>query len=191
MKTIMLLISLMFAWSFAMANESPSDTAKLGLREKTKQKVQYGTASYYHPKFAGRKTSSGEPYNPEKMTAAHNGLPMNTWIRVTNLRNNRSVVVRVNDRMHHRNKRLVDLSRSAAKKLGYVSRGLTRVKVEILGKNYPFLLCTRYFCRYQNNTHEEVSEGCFVCCVVYSGKRIRPGKRLRSKSHTRYIFHIN
>jgi rare lipoprotein A len=137
MKTIILFLSLIFAWSFSMANETASDTTKVGLRQKNTQKMQFGTASYYHPKFAGRKTASGEPYNPEEMTAAHNGLPMNTWIRVTNLRNNRSVIVRVNDRMHHRNKRLVDLSKTAAKQLGYVSGGLTRVKVEVLGKNYP------------------------------------------------------
>src|SRR5688500_9630751 len=103
MKTIILFLSLTFAWSFAIANGPSSDTSKLSLRQKDSQKIQYGTASYYHPKFAGRKTASGEPYSPEKMTAAHNSLPMGTWIRVTNLKNERSVVVRVNDKMHHRN----------------------------------------------------------------------------------------
>jgi rare lipoprotein A len=62
---------------------------------------------------------------------------MNTWIRVTNIKNGRSVVVKVNDRLHHRNQRLVDLSRKAASRLGYVGRGLTRVKVEVLGKIKP------------------------------------------------------
>ncbi|HEX6334392.1 MAG TPA: septal ring lytic transglycosylase RlpA family protein, partial [Flavisolibacter sp.] len=58
--------------------------------------------------------------------------PLGSWIRVTNLRNNKSVVVKTNDRMHPRMKRIVDLSRSAAEKLGYIKRGLTQVKVEVL-----------------------------------------------------------
>ena len=61
-------------------------------------------------------------------------MPLGTYIRVTNLKNGKSVVVKVNDRLHHRNKRLVDLSYAAAQKLGYVKSGLTRVKVEVLGK---------------------------------------------------------
>ena len=95
-------------------------------------RVQTGTASYYNSKFQGRVTASGEKYDEHLMTAAHNRLPMHTRIRVTNLRNNRSVIVKVNDRLHHRNKRLVDLSRAAAAKLGYLRRGLAKVKVEVL-----------------------------------------------------------
>ena len=71
-------------------------------------------------------------FDPDKMTAAHNRLPMGTMIKVTNLRNKRSVIVKVNDRLHYRNKRIVDLSRAAAAKLGYVGRGLAKVKVEVL-----------------------------------------------------------
>jgi rare lipoprotein A len=95
-------------------------------------RIQTGTASYYNSKFQGRITASGQKYDEQLMTAAHNRLPMNTRIRVTNLRNNRSVIVTVNDRLHHRNKRLVDLSRAAAAKLGYLRRGLAKVKVEVL-----------------------------------------------------------
>jgi len=62
---------------------------------------------------------------------------MGTWIRVTNLRNGRSVLVKINDRLHARMKRVVDLSRSAAEKLNYIKSGLTRVKVEVLGKKKP------------------------------------------------------
>lgn len=100
-------------------------------------KVQYGIASYYHDKFQNRLTASGEKFDQKKMTAAHNGLPLNTWIRVTNLSNKRSVIVRVNDRLHRKNKRLVDLSNIAAKDLGYLGDGLTRVKVEVFGKKKP------------------------------------------------------
>jgi len=106
-------------------------------RVKKTAKIQYGMASFYHSKFQGRKTSSGEKYDQDKMTAAHNGLPLNTWIRVTNIKNGRTVVVKINDRLHHRNERLVDLSRSAASKLGYIGRGIARVKVEVLGKIKP------------------------------------------------------
>ena len=100
-------------------------------------KVQYGTASYYHDKFHGRRTANGEIFSQDKMTCAHNTLPLGTWIRVTNLRNKRTVIVRVTDRLHPRNPRLVDLSKKAAKKLNYVGYGLTKVKVEVLSKNDP------------------------------------------------------
>jgi rare lipoprotein A len=102
-----------------------------------KPKVLYGTASFYSNKFNGRKTANGEIFSQQKMTAACNVLPLGTWIRVTNLRNGRTVVVKVNDRLHERMKRVVDLSRSAAEKLGFIKSGLTRVKVEVLGKKKP------------------------------------------------------
>ena len=97
-------------------------------------KTLYGTASYYADKFNGRQTANGEIYNSEKMTAACNVLPLGTWIRVTNLSNNRSVIVKTNDRLHARMKRIVDLSRAAALKLGYINKGPTKVKVEVLKK---------------------------------------------------------
>jgi len=95
-------------------------------------KVFYGTASYYAEKFNGRQTANGETYDGTKFTAACNVLPLGTWIRVTNLRNNRSVIVKTNDRLHPRMKRIVDMSRAAAEKLGYTSRGLTQVRVEVI-----------------------------------------------------------
>lgn len=114
---------------------SAQDTSKLSDSKKGKKAVvQYGVASYYSNNFQGKKTSSGELFNQKKLTAAHNTLPLGTYIRVTNLKNGKSIVVKVNDRLHHRNKRLVDLSYAAAQKLGYVKSGLTRVKVEVLGK---------------------------------------------------------
>lgn len=112
--------------------QSAADSTRKAHRNKGVPRIQTGTASYYHAKFQGRPTASGEKYDQQKMTAAHNRLPFGTMIRVTNLRNNRSVTVRVNDRLHYRNKRLVDLSRAAASKLGYVGRGLAKVRVEVL-----------------------------------------------------------
>lgn len=104
--------------------------------KKAVAKVLYGTASFYANKFHGRKTASGEIFNQTKFTCACNVLPMGTWIRVTNMRNGKSVVVKVNDRLHPKMRRLLDLTRAGAQKLGYVSAGLTRVKAEVLGKNY-------------------------------------------------------
>ena len=102
-----------------------------------KPRLIYGTASYYSNSFNGRKTANGEIYSHKKMTAACNVLPLGTWIRVTNLRNGKSVVVKTNDRLHTRMKRVLDLSREAADKLGYVKSGLTRVRVEVIGKKKP------------------------------------------------------
>ena len=101
---------------------------------KPKRRVYYGIASYYADKFNGRATANGEIYTHKKLTAACNILPLGTWIRVTNLKNNKSVIVKTNDRLHPRMKRIVDLSRSAAEKLAYTGRGLTQVKVEIIKK---------------------------------------------------------
>ncbi|HNP53784.1 MAG TPA: septal ring lytic transglycosylase RlpA family protein [Ferruginibacter sp.] len=96
------------------------------------KKIFYGQASYYANKFHGQQTANGEIFRQDKFTAACNVLPLNTWIRVTNLRNGKTVIVRTTDRLHPKMRRLVDLSRVAAEKLGYISQGLTRVKVEVL-----------------------------------------------------------
>lgn len=110
------------------------DSSKLPKKATGKSKIQYGLASFYSNKFNGRKTANGEIFNQQKLTAAHNTLPLGTYVKVTNLRNGKTVEVKINDRLHHRNKRLIDLSRAAATKLGFVNSGLTRVKVQVLGK---------------------------------------------------------
>ena len=114
---------------------SPSPNVKKALHKPIK--VQYGIASYYSDKFEGRKTYTDEIFSQKKLSAASNTLPMHTWVRITNLRNHRSVVLRVNDRMHPRNRRLIDLSRAAADKLDYAARGLTRVRIDVLGRKRP------------------------------------------------------
>lgn len=91
-----------------------------------------GVASFYADKFNGRKTANGELFSQQLMTCAHNTLPFGTKINVTNLSNQQSVVVRVNDRLHRNNSRLVDLSTAAAKQLGLKSAGIIRVKVEVI-----------------------------------------------------------
>ncbi len=130
--TFFLFLACMMAMPALLAQRNIDSILK-----KKPAKIQYGTASFYAGKFQGRKTAIGELYDQNKMTCAHNSLPLGTWVKVTNLRNGKSVVVRVTDRLHHRNKRLVDLSRAAAAKLGYLKRGLTRVKLEVLGKKPP------------------------------------------------------
>lgn len=89
-------------------------------------------ASYYAEKYHGRKTSSGEIFNMYAMTCAHKTLPFGTLLRVTNLRNNKSVDVRVNDRGPFVKGREIDLSKSAAQKLGMIGSGTARVKIEII-----------------------------------------------------------
>lgn len=100
------------------------------------KRVIYGEASFYANKFNGRQTANGEIFSQSKMTCACNMLPFGTWIKVTNVRNGKSVVVRVTDRLHQKMRRVVDLSSSAAKKIGLKS-GVTRVKVEVIGKKKP------------------------------------------------------
>ncbi|HEX4326466.1 MAG TPA: septal ring lytic transglycosylase RlpA family protein [Burkholderiales bacterium] len=91
---------------------------------------QRGVASWYGRKFHGQKTSSGESYDMYGMTAAHPTLPIPSYVRVTNLANNRSVIVRVNDRGPFHSERIIDLSYTAALKLGYVNQGSTAVEIE-------------------------------------------------------------
>ncbi|MDT8310162.1 MAG: septal ring lytic transglycosylase RlpA family protein [Methylophaga sp.] len=91
--------------------------------------VERGVASWYGNKFHGRRTSSGEPYDMYKMTAAHKTLPLPSYAEVTNLDNGRKVVVRINDRGPFHDDRLIDLSYSAATKLGITAKGTGRVEV--------------------------------------------------------------
>jgi rare lipoprotein A len=96
--------------------------------------IKYGLASFYHNKFNGRKTANGNTFSGIKYTAACNVLPLGTWVKVTNVKNDKSVIVYINDRLHPKNKRLIDLSNTAAQKLDFISAGITKVKVEVLGK---------------------------------------------------------
>jgi rare lipoprotein A len=88
-----------------------------------------GIASYYAKRYNGRRTNSGERYDPEKMTAANSELPLGTRVKVVNLANGREVVVTVNDRCRKRNFPFIDLSRAAARKLGFLGKGITKVKI--------------------------------------------------------------
>ena len=91
--------------------------------------AQTGTASWYK---MGTRTASGERFNPEGLTAAHRTLPFGTKVKVRNLRNGRSVVVRINDRGPFTHNRIIDLSMGAAKVIGLTRSGVTKVAIEIL-----------------------------------------------------------
>ncbi|HCY75222.1 MAG TPA: hypothetical protein DHV28_04830 [Ignavibacteriales bacterium] len=87
-------------------------------------------ASWYGPGFHGQKTANGEVYNQNSFTAAHKSLKFGTLLKITNLKNNRSVVVRINDRGPYIQGRDLDLSKAAALELGMVRRGVAKIKVE-------------------------------------------------------------
>lgn len=91
-----------------------------------------GVASYYGPKFNGNPTSSGEIFNMNDLTAAHRVFPFNTILRVTNLDNSKSVIVRINDRGPFNESRIIDLSLGAAKIIDMVGAGTAKVKLEVL-----------------------------------------------------------
>lgn len=88
-----------------------------------------GKAYYYHKRYNFRKTSSGAVYDPRKMTAAHPTLPLGMRVKVINLANDRSVVVTVNDRCRHHSFEFIDLSRAAARELGFFGRGMAQVRI--------------------------------------------------------------
>lgn len=135
-KFAIIFLSFLFMLSFVTQGQRNVKKTANTTRGKIKRTF-YGQASFYANKFNGRRTASGEIFFQKKMTCACNVLAIGTWVKVTNLRNDRFVIVKVNDRLHPSMKRIVDLSSAAAKKIGFVSSGLTRVKVEVLGKNKP------------------------------------------------------
>ncbi|HBO38509.1 MAG TPA: septal ring lytic transglycosylase RlpA family lipoprotein [Pasteurellaceae bacterium] len=98
----------------------------------TKDYAREGTASYYHNSLTGNPTSSGEPYHPAKFTAAHKTLPLGSYALVTNLRNNRKVIVKINDRGPFIKTRLIDLSKASAQEIGMIASGTANVRVEAL-----------------------------------------------------------
>jgi rare lipoprotein A len=94
-------------------------------------KPEVGTASYYAKRFEGRKCSSGERFSNWSLTAAHKTLKFGTVVKVTNLKNDSTVIVTINDRLPANSKRSIDLTLRAAKQLNFVKSGLTKVKIEV------------------------------------------------------------
>lgn len=94
--------------------------------------AQYGLASYYGPEFEGRATASGEIFDPRALTCAHRELPFGTRVKVTNMKNKKWTIVRVNDRGPWVAGRIVDLSRAAASQIGMIADGVVRVRIEVV-----------------------------------------------------------
>src|SRR5713226_6531960 len=118
------------------SSESVNARNKIGPRSRYKaarsKAYQIGTASWYGSDFQGKTTASGEPYNMHDFTAAHPTLPIGCWVRVTNLRNGRTVVLRINDRGPIVPGRIIDVSYSAARALEFKTQGLQRVRLDIV-----------------------------------------------------------
>ena len=99
---------------------------------KKHRKVIKGVSSYYAEDFHGKLTANGEVYDMYGLTAAHKTLPLNTIVRVTNLSNSKSVILRINDRGPYVKGRILDCSYGAAKKLGFIAQGITKVRIELI-----------------------------------------------------------
>ena len=113
----------------AEENRSETNKEKAVVTPAEESNRREGIASYYAKRYNGRRTTSGARYNPEKMTAAHSDLPLGTKVKVTNLANDKEVIVTVNDRCRKRKGAFIDLSRAAAKKLGFLGKGIARVAI--------------------------------------------------------------
>lgn len=111
--------------------EAPAVLETLNAPESFRQ-LETGLASFYHVMFHGRRTANGEKFSNKALTAAHPTLPFGTRLRVINLTNNRSVIVRVNDRGPMLKDRIIDLTQRAARELGFQYHGIVKVEVEIV-----------------------------------------------------------
>ncbi|WP_181306512.1 septal ring lytic transglycosylase RlpA family protein [Rufibacter sp. XAAS-G3-1] len=111
---------------------------------------QKGNATYYAKSHVGHKTTSGERYNPNEMTAAHATLPMHSYVQVHNLGNGRSVVVRINDRMSRKSRYVIDVSKKAARELGIVGAGSGKVTLTKVDKETALA-----FYRKASKAHEQ------------------------------------
>mgnify|MGYP001072482823 CR=1 FL=1 len=107
---------------------------QIGISQDTIPKIykSRGTASYYAKKFNGRKTASGEKFSSDSLTAAHKKLKFGTIVMVKNLKNDSTVIVKINDRLPQKSKRSIDLTFKAAKQLNFIKSGLTKVEITVL-----------------------------------------------------------
>ena len=130
--SLCLVLLAVFVAAIGCATTRPLAAADSHRADKPALRTKTGLASYYAHERDGRRTASGETFDMQEMTAAHRTLPFGTRVRVTNLRNGRKAVVRINDRGPFRGHRILDVSYAAARKLGFASRGLARVRIEVI-----------------------------------------------------------
>jgi rare lipoprotein A (peptidoglycan hydrolase) len=141
-KTSMLFLALLLLSACSSVVRFSSNTLSSGIVNNKNNKAEnelsgfpehfYGKASYYGNEFESRKTANGEFYSGSKLTAAHRELPFGTYLKVTNRKNQKQVIVKVNDRGPFVSGRILDLSRSAAEQLDMIRDGIAEVEIEIL-----------------------------------------------------------
>ena len=119
------------ACTYARALEPPSRADRAALHG-IATRILHGRISWYGPGFAGRKTASGERFDPHALTMAHRSLPLGTIVEVTNEANGRSVTLRVNDRGPYHGNRVADVTRAASRELGFQRAGLAEATIEVL-----------------------------------------------------------
>lgn len=127
MRLLLLTMTLLLTTMGVKAQQS-----QLEKLDKAIDNVKKGIASFYHDKFEGRRTATGDIFDNDKFTAASNKLKLGSYVKVTNVSNGEVVYVKINDRMAKSNTRLIDLASVAAKKLDFHNKGITKVKVEIV-----------------------------------------------------------
>lgn len=120
-----------------VASATPAMGDRAAVTPKQHSKILRGIASWYGEEFDGRKTASGETFDMDEMTACHPSLPFGSEVRVVNLRNHKSVVVRITDRADLVKGRVIDLSYAAAEKLNMTKSGLARVSIEVISLGHP------------------------------------------------------
>jgi rare lipoprotein A len=134
--TFLVALSATFAWAQTAAPVAPAAPAAAApAPAAASADVTTGKAAWYGKKFNGRKTASGQRYNAGLMTAASKTLPFGTLVQVTNLKNKKSVVVRINDRGPSQPDRIIDVSRAAAARLGMLRAGVVEVELKVVGQS--------------------------------------------------------
>jgi rare lipoprotein A len=136
MKVLFLLFFSFFAFASVSAQQTDlhrdsilTDSLQTQFLRNDSLRTVIGKASYYASKFHGRRTANGEVFSNKKMTAAHLKLPFGTIVKVTNLDNGRTVIVKVNDRGPHTKAFIIDVSQAAAKELGFYTKGVAKVEI--------------------------------------------------------------
>ena len=134
---IMMLVTVFFFFLYGMKEkkegiEKPEEIAGIEFETENLQVYETGTASFYGGKWHGRKTANGEIFNTNSLTAAHKTLPFNTRVKVTNLSNGKSVIVRINNRGPYTKGRIIDLSTAAFSAIENTKKGITKVQLQII-----------------------------------------------------------
>ncbi|MCU0447959.1 MAG: septal ring lytic transglycosylase RlpA family protein [Microscillaceae bacterium] len=131
LRLLVVVLMITFLGSACSLGNYPSN-ATLETNLSSGKVIASGEASYYGGKFQGRRTASGEKFDKNKLTAAHKTLAFNTKVEVKNMQNGKTVVVKINDRMPKKNKRVIDLSEAAARQLDMLKSGVVSVELKIV-----------------------------------------------------------